>query len=416
MTPRDCTGRESGAPEPTPDGSATGTALAAVGVLALVVAAGCSAPVAPGGPPDVATKGGNLSFDPGIDYARLQSLLATDVPPPPSVRVLDVADLPNRTAASPPPTFRAFGVVPRPGDRDPLPFRYGALTGATGRIRLVPGDKPTPLVRTVLVHEYVHYIQVRRGDVTSLRERLPVDTTDGAFVSRAVLEGIAVDVTDAYVARHLPETAPNAALYDRVAETLPRGTPAWYANDAYRLGAQYVDGRADDPRAALAVVDRPPRTSEQLIHGLAPGAESPRNLSVSVDRAGTDWRVAGRDRLGEAFLRTALGELPPDRARTAAAGWGEDVLTVLRAPNETDAAYVLVTRWDDAANATEFAAAYRDAAASRDDASNDDRVTAVRRVSETTVAVLVGPERFVSATTLAGGEDRVAVVPPAREN
>lgn len=387
----------------------------------VLVAAGCAAPTAsgPGDTPSVATRGGNLSFDPGLDYARLRALLGTNVSAPPSVEVVEESTLPDRnvTAGRPPAVFRAFGVVPRPEDRDDRRYRYVAETGTTGVIRLYPGQKPTPLVRTILVHEYVHYVQVRRGDPSRLQESVPVDTTDGLFVYRATLEGVAVAATDDYVERYLPEAVPNARLYDRLNAAVPRGTPAWYGIAVYRFGARYVESRADDPAEVLSVVERPPRTSEQIIHAYSPDAEPPRSLSVRVSSRESDWSPVGRDRLGEAFLRASLGDLTPDRARRAAAGWGVDELVVFRAPGERNASYVLVTRWDDAANATEFGRAYRDALSARGTEQTvgwrvDGRRATVERVSDTTVAVLIGPRSFVRGTEVEGAGDTVTVDPP----
>ncbi|PSQ39541.1 hypothetical protein BRD13_02385 [Halobacteriales archaeon SW_5_70_135] len=285
--------------------------LAVVAVVALTAAAGCAAPQATetdAATPTVETRGGDLSFDPGAEYARLRSLLGTNVSAPPSVTVLDGSTLPENEndtvspALTTPASHRAFGVEREPAERESLRYRYVAATSFTGEVRLYPGEKPRSLVRTVLVHEYVHYVQVTRGDLRQLRERLDTRTTDGQFVHRSVVEGVAVTVTDAYVRRHL-DAAPNSALYERVDEAVSRGTPAWYGNAAYRYGARYVDGRAANASAAFEMVERPPRTSEQVIHGHAPGEEPPRNLSVSVDAAGSDWRAIGRDRTGHAVGR-----------------------------------------------------------------------------------------------------------------
>lgn len=400
--------------------------LAVVAVVALTAAAGCAAPQATetdAATPTVETRGGDLSFDPGAEYARLRSLLGTNVSAPPSVTVLDGSTLPENEndtvspALTTPASHRAFGVEREPAERESLRYRYVAATSFTGEVRLYPGEKPRSLVRTVLVHEYVHYVQVTRGDLRQLRERLDTRTTDGQFVHRSVVEGVAVTVTDAYVRRHL-DAAPNSALYERVDEAVSRGTPAWYGNAAYRYGARYVDGRAANASAAFEMVERPPRTSEQVIHGHAPGEEPPRNLSVSVDAAGSDWRAIGRDRTGEAFLRTALGDLPRDRAATAAEGWGEDELVVFRSSAATNASYALVTRWDEPADAAEFAAAFADELSRRGTRTGTDagvgwrvdgRRAAVERASPDTVVVLLGTAGFVRNTTISGDDGTVTV-------
>jgi len=400
-------------------GAVPGRLLAVVAVTVLLSSAGCAAPEADTGAPDVETVGGDLpaGVDAGEEYRRLRTLLETNVSAPPSVTVLNDSTVPNGSGpAATPASFRAFGVEAAPAERGEPAYRYVGATAATGQVRLYPGDKPTALVRTVLVHEYVHYLQVQRGDDRRLREALD-RTTDARFVRRSVLEGVAVSVTDAYLRRHLPDAAPNAALYDRLAEVYPRGTPSWYGNAMYRFGARYVDGRVDDPAAALSVVERPPRTSEQVLHGHAPGTEPPRNLSVTVAAAESPWRSVGTDRMGEAFLLAALADVSRERARTAAAGWGADRLVVLRRSGAANASYALVTRWDDAADAGEFRATYADALGARGEYTGDawrvdGRTTTVERVGEETVVVLVGSETFVAGTAVDGSGETVTVDPP----
>lgn len=413
--------------EPPRSVTAPGTAgdswlLVVLAVGGLLVGAGCAAPVADTGSPTVATPGGNLSVDAGAEYARLRGLLETNVSAPASVRVLNESTVEDvRRGGQTPATFEAFGVTPRPDERASLRYRYVAATAGTGQVRLSPGEKPTPLVRTVLAHEYVHYVQVRRGDLDRVRAAVTsgTPTTESSFVYRAVVEGIAVDVADAYVAEYVPGAASNTALYERIDDALVRGTPAWYGNAVYRFGARYVDGRVADPAAALSVAVDPPRTAEQVIHGATPETEPRRDLSVEVDRTTAAWQPVGRDRLGEAFLLAALGDVAAERARTAAAGWGADELVVFRSEAAANASYALTVRWDDPRNATEFARTYRDAVAARGESTATGyraagRSVAVRRVSPETTVVLVGTRGFVDGTTLRGEDGRVTITPPDR--
>ena len=402
--------------------------LAVVALAALVAAAGCAAPEATEAmevtetpeaeTPTVETRGGALSFDPGTEYARLRSLLETNVPAPPSVTVLNESTLPEHddgVASATPATFRAFGVEPAPEEREQLRYRYVAAVGATGQVRVYPGEKPRSLVRTVLVHEFVHYVQVARGDIGRVREAVGQETTDDRFVTRSIVEGVAVTVTDAYVRRHL-DAEPNGALYERVDEAVPRGTPVWYYNVQYRYGARYVEGQTANASVALDVVERPPQTSEQVIHGYAPSEEPPSSLTVAVNASESDWRAVGRDqdRMGEAFLRAALGDLPRDRANAAAEGWGTDRLVVFRAAAAENASYALVTRWDGPDDAADFEAALADALSRRGTATAagwrvDGRRATVERTSEDTVVVLLGTAGFVGNTTVRGGDGEVTV-------
>ncbi len=392
--------------------------LSVVAVVALLWSAGCAAPEADTSGPAVETVGGDLpdGVDAGETYGRLRTLLGTNVTAPPSVTVLNGSTVPDGSARATPASFRAFGVEPAPDERGETRYRYVAATALTGQVRVYPGEKPPDIVRTVLVHEFVHYVQVRRGDDRRLRDTLG-RTTDARFVRRSVIEGVAVSVTDAYLRRHRPDTEPNSALYDRLDEVYPRGTPRWYGNAMYRFGARYVDARTGDPAAALVVARRPPRTSEQVIHGYVPGTEPPRNLSVSVAAAESPWRSVGTDRMGEAFLLAALADVSRERARSAAAGWGADRLVILRRSGVANASYALVTRWDDAENATEFRATYADALTARGDRVADGwrvdgRRATVERVGTETVVVLVGTPPFVAGTTVDADGETVTVTPP----
>ena len=393
--------------------------LAAVlALVALLWSAGCAAPEADAAP-EVETVGGDLpdGVDAGETYQRLRTLLGTNVSAPPSVTVLNDSTVPTGSGSvAAPASFRAFGVEPAPDERGETAYRYVGATALTGQVRLYPGEKPPDLVRTVLVHEFVHYVQVRRDDDRRLRDTLG-RTTDERFVRRSVLEGVAVSVTDAYLSRYHPDAEPNAALYERLNQVYPRGTPSWYGNAVYRFGARYVDDRVDDPAAALAVAERPPRTSEQVIHGYSPGAEPPRNLSVTVTDGRSPWESYGTDRMGEAFLLAALADVSPERARTAAAGWGADRLAILRRSGVENASYALVTRWDDAANATEFATTYADALAARGERAGDrwrvdGRTATVERVDAETVVVFVGTTEFVDGTTVVVDGETVTIQPP----
>jgi|APHM01.1.fsa_nt_gi hypothetical protein len=403
-----------------PPGAPLVRPLAVLAAAVLLWSGGCAAPEAAVDAPTVETAGGSLpdDVDAGEVYQRLRTLLVTNVSAPSSVTVLN--DSTVATGGGPsvptPAPFRAFGVDPAPDERGETAYRYAGATSMTGQVRLYPGEKPTGLVRTILVHEYVHYVQLRRGDDRRLREALG-RTTDARFVRRSVIEGVAVDVTDAYLDRHLPDTESNAALYERLDEVYPRGTPSWYGNAMYRFGTRYVDGQVEDAATALAVAERPPRTSEQVIHGYAPGAEPPRNLSVAVAAAESPWRSVGTDRMGEAFLLAALGSVSRERARTAAEGWGADRLQILRRSGVANASYALVTRWDDAENATEFETAYADALTARGERTADDwrvdgRAATIERAGPETVVVLVGSAAFVDGTTVDGDGETVTVEPP----
>lgn len=416
--------------------------LAALALVALLVTAGCSfgaapdAPVtpesttatatnatltdtpagtgsAPSGPPDVAVRNGSLpdGVDASRTYARVRGVLGVNTTAPAAVRLLNRSALGNRTAArSVPPFWRRMGVAPAPANAS-LELENGATT-AFGTILLAPGSSAsTDRTAALLAHEFVHYVQFRTGRLIALNRRLGT-ATDDRFVVRALLEGVAVLATDAYLARYRPAATPNGALYDRIAAAYPPGSLQRYRNLQYVAGQSYLRARYGDPAAAWEVFGAPPNTSEQVLHATG---DPPRPLSVTVRAPG--YRPAGRDTLGEAFVRTMLANADPERARRAAAGWGNDTLVRLRADGTRS--YVWALRWDDAGNASEFDDALRshlDARATPDGEGwrLDGCRVELRRQGDV-VLLLAGDGPFVNATASVDGP-RVRVRVAAGEN
>ncbi|MFB6219633.1 MAG: hypothetical protein ABEH77_10760 [Halobacteriaceae archaeon] len=424
----------------------TGLTLLAAAVAALLVLAGCGAPAAdapatstttrteetrtatatrdPAGTtttatatagaeaPAIAVRNGTLPADPNATFRRLRAVLGTDAPPPAYVEVVASpgALAPGSDRRRVPRFWRLLGVEPEQAltDAERRRLENGVTTGLGG-IRLYPGDGDPARVEWLLAHEFVHYVQLRRGHDATLRRHL-ARTTDARFLARAIVEGVAVYATDAYVARHRPDAGPTSAFYERLHADLPPGSPSRYANLAYVAGHRYVAGRIDDPAAADAVYADPPATSEQLLHGTD---DPPVPLRVAVATEG--WRAVGSDTMGEAFLRVALENgLDPERARRAAAGWGNDSLRVFRPAGGGDPGYVWVLRFDDAADATEAERALAASLAARGNRTDGGwRVAgapaALTRPDDRTLALAAGPAGFVNRTAVASADGGVRV-------
>jgi len=396
-------------------------------VLALAVGlvlSGCAAPVAgPDAPdrpaPTVEYRDGDLPFEAGPAFHRVQTVLGTNVTAPAGVRVVeDPAELGGGATAGLPRFWRVAGVRAESGlsaaDVDRL--ENGVTTGL-GVIVVYPGETADPADEWLLAHEFVHYAQLQTDATARVARAVPTGTTDGRWALRSVVEGAAVYATDAYVDRYGgPDAEPNAALYDRLNDTLRPGSVAWHANLAYVDGRDYVGERVGTASGLSVVYDSPPRTSEQVIHGLSPVEEPAAPLDVTT--SGDEWRVAATDRLGEAFLRTALaGTLDAGRAARAAAGWGNDTLYTFRRPDAANGSYAWVQRWDTAADAREYLDAQRDALDERGTAAGDGwRVAGVsvevRRVGPRTTALVAGDAAFVDGTTVDGDGRDVAVRAP----
>lgn len=407
-------------------------ALAVLALGALLLLAGCQAPGTPqdadfapsisvvnatgaerGTTIDVA---GNETIDPGAVFAQVQGLLGTDVPPPTNVRVLDdLSDLTTNTSTFEMPIRRHLNVTSR-GDLDLGDQENGAVN-ALGGITIYPGQARDPQATTwVLAHELVHYVHVRGGQAAHVRETAGMDTTDGQFTSRAMIEGTAMYTTEAYLDEYVDnESATTLALYQRIERGLPPGSAGTYANRQYLLGHHYISTQVNSSAEIDRLYNHTAVTSEQLIHGDDPAAEPMAALDVSYD-GGEAWTVTGSDRMGEAFTWTALEDhLGTDRAAEAAAGWGNDSLLTVYPTDEGNVSFAWVLRWDDATNASEFADNARTylerAGTSAGDlqqlptGAHADLATAGDR----TTVLTIGEREFVTETTVSATGNNVTV-------
>jgi len=399
--------------------------LAAVALAAALLVAGCQAPVADVGttgggptadsgpgetrPANVTVVNGTLAVDPGLVFTRVQTVAGTNVTPPERVRAFDdERDYGNASLGGVglPPFQEAVGLKtgPVPNATD-VGLQFAGQTSALGTVVVYTGPNATADdARLVVAHELVHYIQFRQGRSAQLRQGVDAGTTDGGYVVRSLLEGAAVYTTDAYLERYTDNGTRNSPVYRAIAEALPQGHVARYGNSQYVEGFEYVASRVGDPADIPRVYESPPTTSEQVIHNLTPEEEPPVALEASVEPA-EGWREVGTDRLGEAFVRTALAVgVPQARADRAAAGWGTDRLYVYRAPDRTDASYAWAFAWDDAGEAAEFERAlraYLDARGERRQGRwvlDDDLAARVLTPTERSTVLLLGNEPFVAGT------------------
>jgi hypothetical protein len=347
----------------------------------------------------VTVSGEPLATNATVVFRRVQDLLGTDVAPPDVIVVSENATVPDGQATE---LFRAYGAT---ATTDRI-AECGAVAGGTGdatTVRLRVGGLDPEEIELLLVHEYVHAIQKRRIG------SLAVDEFRQGSVAGAVQEGAAVYVTDRYAREYGLDWSGKRPIelrecfYDRSGDGL-RGV-----SGAYYFGARHFEKRIDEPRNVWTVFEDPPRTSEELLHGLAGGAEPPADLAVAAETGG-EWRVQRRYPGGELRLRAMLtSALTEPDAAEAAAGWGNDTVLQFRDGNATGAAWVL--RFDDPAEAEEFATLFGTYEATVE----GERNASVRlvRVAAETVVVLGGAASFVSGTTATGTDASVTVRAPA---
>lgn len=417
---------------------------------ALVVLAGCSAPIgssprltdattveSPAAPPStaveatsdtrsagtperrtsaaaapIAVEGGRLAADPEQVFRRVTGQLGVDAAPPARIRIVEPSDAGG--GSRPPPFLRVLGArAPTQGSG------YAAQTIGTDLIRVNRSVATRLRITGVLAHEFTHVVQHRRnasGRMFAAGDwrAMPYGTEQRMLVL-SVEEGAATYAADRYQRRYA-ETTPQGTRYERQYRQR-ESAGGRYFMAPYWFGFRYVRERVAGNGSLASVYDRPPRTTEAIIHRLEPGTEPPANLSVTV--SAERWRAMHRQRVGELGTRIALSAtLNRSRAAAGADGWGNDVLVPFESDSErdTDTGYVWVLRWDDAANESEFRAALTETLDRRGMRTEtgwqaDGTAFRVRQGDERTTVVVAGPSVFVENAS-AAVEDRVVVRGP----
>lgn len=227
------------------------------------------------------------------------------------------------------------------------------------------------LAKITYAHEYTHALQ----DAEFGLDALGIDEDgqeDRALARLALVEG------DATLTMLLWALEPGSLTPDELrqlpATPLPdtSGIPDWmlallefpYTTGADFVGQLYSEG-------GFAAVDEayadPPDSTEQVIHAEKYAAreepmavELPDPAAALQEVGGCCWEVVESTPMGEAFIGIWLDALGSESSSAAAAGWGGDRLVVAGGP---DGEFALVWRlaWDSAADADEFATAYREA-------------------------------------------------------
>lgn len=404
----------------------------------LVVLAGCSAPVvtpsptAETAPPTETTPSTPTGTPSTTSQSTVTETAPTTPPSTPDSRVTVYGDLRvNATAIwervrsllggeydQPVVTVRNQALDPQAGpfathlglDEGVATFNTGRVRASysqrTGRVRLSPRNGSAEAVARILAHEYVHAVQFRFGPGNDSGFVGEIAERDGLSIQRALLEGSAVYVEDAYTRRFLGFSA-----IERRCEEYEQGTPyERYAGQAYCFGGRYFAAQLDSPGDLLSPTATLPNTTEQVLHPET--TDEPTNLTV-VDETPSNWYTpASFDRRGELFVRTVLGvELSEKRASMAATGWGNDRLVQITGQTE---GYVWVLRWDTTADADQFETAfadYLDARGARivDGWRVDGEQYRLTAVDNRTVAVVTGNETFVDTVTVEEGNGTLTV-------
>jgi hypothetical protein len=226
-----------------------------------------------------------------------------------------------------------------------------------------------PIERATYAHEFTHQLQDQHFDL----DKLGLDATDQGDRSTArlaLVEGDAVATQSAWMQAELSPAEliqVVAAAGDPEASAALARAPAILRETLmfpYFSGQTFVNGLMVDDgyQAVNDAFASPPASTEQVLHpekylsGEEPDVVTlPKGLAAALGRS---WRLAAQDTLGELVLRIWLAEsgVTGTAPTTAAEGWGGDRLALLRGPHG-EVALVIVTRWDTAADAAEFAQA-----------------------------------------------------------
>jgi hypothetical protein len=228
--------------------------------------------------------------------------------------------------------------------------------------------------RVLFAHEFVHALQDQHFDLERFQDGL-TDQTDRQLARLALTEGDAYTAMTYWTIQHLgPDGIRELLEYSNDPEALAaleRIPPIVQASVLFAAtqGTEWVlrIQASGGWEAIDAAWERPPESTEQILHlDKYEASEGPIEVAMPADLAedlGPGWSVQLEDTFGEHQLSIWLAgtDAPsaptasaPPAAAEAAAGWGGDRVALLAGPDGATAV-VLMTEWDTAADAGEFA-------------------------------------------------------------
>ncbi len=213
-----------------------------------------------------------------------------------------------------------------------------------------------------LVHELVHVLQDQQFGL-----RAAPETRDGELGYTSVLEGEAELVTERYFDRCgvVWECLRTSEDTGTGSAEIPSGLQL-YIGQPYTQGQEFVSEIRDDGdwEAVDRLHERPPDSSEQVIHPERYPDETPVDVTVP-DRSSSEWERFDPpgDTLGETSVYAMLlhnGVVTVDDTtgydHSFSDGWAGDTLAPYR--GDGDFGYVWETEWDSREDADQFRFAY----------------------------------------------------------
>ncbi len=272
--------------------------------------------------------------------------------------------------------LRILGLVEPSESFDEIVNDYGSAAAAyyeskNESLYLVGDAVPAgpELVEFVLAHELTHALE---DQAFGLPDR-ESSNDDRSLATAALTEGTATNVMEEYAVRFLDPLAllGAATAVEDPSAGLPRFALA-EIDFVYQEGASFIAALrrfGDWKLVDYALRDRPPVSTEQVLHpekyvtGELPGR------SPELAGPGLDWRPLDSSGFGEFATRELLEEgVDATTARTAAAGWSADRYKLWRREGANadcvddcalGHALGVAWRWDTARDAREFATALR---------------------------------------------------------
>lgn len=260
----------------------------------------------------------------------------------------------------------ALGLVPPSFDYQATMYRLlgGQLAGLyepAEKAMYLAADLGEEAAKATLAHELVHALQdqhwdlaprlayaPKAGDATSAVHALAEGDATSAMLD-VLLDGVGRTALDISERAFALEAALSAGMDDELA-AVPRVLRA-------ALVAPYIDGLAFvnglRKKGGWALVNdawsSPPISTEQLLHlDKYEKGEKPEPTRPPLAPEKQGWAVAHEDVLGEQGLRLVLEEgLPPRLAKTAAAGWGGDLVTLYQRSEDGAFALLWMLRFDE---------------------------------------------------------------------
>jgi hypothetical protein len=237
-----------------------------------------------------------------------------------------------------------------------------------------PAAASGAVAEITLAHELTHALEDQHFHI---HDEPSEGADDRGTAYTALVEGTATSVMNDYTQRYIPASAALVSAFTALGPSQQAAAkiPPYLQRSlefSYTAGAQFVDTLRRRGNGwslvNLALRDRPPVSSEQIIHpGKYMPFEPPLTVRIGGPRLGSGWKRASEGTVGEFDTRELL-RLGVDlgTADRAAAGWGGGRYALWRnagaaagckAPCHRADVLVLRWRWDTAADAREFDAA-----------------------------------------------------------